>query len=265
MAIDLNADMGEMPALVADGTEAAIMDCLSSVNVACGAHAGDPATMRATVVTALARRLSIGAHPGYPDRDHFGRRPLRLPLATVTASVAEQVARLDALVTTEGGALTHVKPHGALYNQAAGDEALAEAIARGVGDALRARAPGVVLVGLAGSACLTVWERLGFRVAPEGFVDRRYDRDGTLRSRSLPGALLDDPDAAAEQALGLVRDGVAIAYDGARVAVAATTLCLHGDTPGALRFAVTVSARLRAAGVVVAGPPRARDLSSGIA
>jgi UPF0271 protein len=256
--IDLNADMGEMPELVADGTEAVIMECLSSVNVACGAHAGDAATMQATVRAALDRRLSIGAHPGYPDPEHFGRRPLRLPLATVAASVAEQVARLDALLAREGGALTHVKPHGALYNQAAGDAALAEAIARGVADALGARAAGILLVGLAGSVALLAWEGLGFRVAPEGFVDRRYEADGTLRSRALPGALLTDPEEAAVQALSLARDRSVMAHGGARVAVEATTLCLHGDSPGAARCAAVVAARLRAGGISIVGPARAR-------
>ncbi len=258
VVIDLNADMGEMPTLVADGTEAAIMDCLTSVNVACGAHAGDPATMQATVRAARARGLSIGAHPGYPDAENFGRRPLRLPLATVAASVAEQVARLDALVKREGGTLSHVKPHGALYNQAAADEALAEAIARGVSDALGARAAGMLLVGLAGSAGLDAWERLGFRVAPEGFVDRRYEADGSLRSRSLPGALITDPEDAATQALALARDRRVVTHDGAPVGVVATTLCLHGDTPGAARCAAVVAGHLRAAGIVLEGPARAR-------
>ena len=258
LVIDLNADMGEMPLLVADGTEAAIMDHLSSVNVACGAHAGDAATMQATVRAALERRLAIGAHPGYPDRENFGRRPLRLPLSTVAASVAEQVARLDALVAREGGTLTHVKPHGALYNQAAGDAALAEAIAQGVGEALGARAAGMLLVGLAGSAALDAWERRGFRVAPEGFVDRRYEADGTLRSRSLPGAVFSDAEEAATQAVRLARDRSVVAHGGATVGVEATTLCLHGDTPGARRFVELVAARLAAAGIVVAGPARAR-------
>ena len=256
--IDLNADMGEVPDLVADGTEAAIMDCLSSVNVACGAHAGDAATMQATVRAARARGLAIGAHPGYPDREHFGRRPLRLPLATVAATVAEQVGRLDALLRTEGGALTHVKPHGALYNQAAADEALAEAVARGVGDALGDRARTILLVGLAGSAGLDAWERIGFRVAPEGFVDRRYEPDGSLRARRHPDALLSDPEEAAAQALALARERRVVAHDGSQVGVDATTLCLHGDTPGAARFAAAVAARLRAAGVVIAGPARPR-------
>jgi UPF0271 protein len=253
--IDLNCDMGEIAALIEDGTQDALMEHVTSVNVACGGHAGDDDTMAATVAAARWRGLAVGAHPGYPDRAHFGRRALALSPDAVAASVEEQVARLRDVAARLGVRLGHVKPHGALYNQAAGDPALALAIARGVDRALVGAASGIVLVGLAGSRCLEVWAREGYAVAPEAFADRRYEADGTLRSRALPGALLDAPEDAAAQALALARDGAVTALDGRRVAVAATTLCIHGDTPGAVAIAVAVARRLAAAGVVVAGPP----------
>jgi UPF0271 protein len=253
--IDLNCDMGEIAALIEDGTQDALMEHVTSVNVACGGHAGDDDTMAATVAAARWRGLAVGAHPGYPDRAHFGRRALALSPDAVAASVEEQVARLRDVAARLGVRLGHVKPHGALYNQAAGDPALALAIARGVDRALVGAASGIVLVGLAGSRCLEVWAREGYAVAPEAFADRRYEADGTLRSRALPGALLDAPEDAAAQALALARDGAVTALDGRRVAVAATTLCIHGDTPGAVSIAVAVARRLAAAGVVVAGPP----------
>jgi UPF0271 protein len=253
--IDLNCDMGEIAALIEDGTQDALMEHVTSVNVACGGHAGDDDTMAATVAAARWRGLAVGAHPGYPDRAHFGRRALALAPDAVAASVEEQVARLRDVAARLGVRLGHVKPHGALYNQAAGDPALALAIARGVDRALVGAASGIVLVGLAGSRCLEVWAREGYAVAPEAFADRRYEADGTLRSRALPGALLDAPEDAAAQALALARDGAVTAFDGRRVAVAATTLCIHGDTPGAVAIAVAVARRLAAAGVVVAGPP----------
>src|SRR5262245_44167955 len=211
--------------------------------------------MTATIAAALGRGLAIGAHPGYADRDHFGRRALAIPPEAVAASVEEQVARLLEVAARLGARITHVKPHGALYNQAVRDAALAEAIARGTGRALGGDASRVVLVGLAGSPCLEVWRRAGFRAAAEGFADRRYEADGTLRARTLPGALLDEAGAAAEQAVRMARDGEATAIDGRRVAIAAETLCIHGDTPGAPAIAAAVAARLKAAGVLVASLP----------
>jgi 5-oxoprolinase (ATP-hydrolysing) subunit A len=250
--------MGEIPALVADGTQEAILAHVTSVNVACGAHAGDEATIEATIRAALRHGRAVGAHPGYPDRDHFGRRILPLPLDEITRTVAEQVIYVAGIAAGCGARLTHVKPHGALYNAAAGDRALAAAIAAGVAlarQAIRARRDAVpagddlVLVGLAGSACLDVYAAEGFRVAAEAFADRRYEPDATLRARRHPDALLTDPDEAADQALRLARDAEVVAVGGAVVAVRASTLCLHGDTPGAARIAAAVAARLRAAGV----------------
>jgi UPF0271 protein len=250
MRIDLNCDMGEIPALVADGTQDALLDQVTSANVACGAHAGDPATMEATVRAAVARGRAVGAHPGYPDRANFGRRVLPLSPEEVARTVAEQVETLARVAARCGATLAHVKPHGALYNAAARDQALAEAIAAGVARVGRH----LLLVGLASSPCLEVYARAGFRTVAEGFADRRYEADGALRARSFPDALLTDPEEAATQAIGLARDGEAVAAGGARVRVAAATLCVHGDTPGAARIAAAVAARLRAAGITLAPP-----------
>jgi UPF0271 protein len=253
--IDLNCDMGEIPALVADGTQEAILAHVTSVNVACGAHAGDEETIEATIRAALRHGRAIGAHPGYPDRASFGRRILPLSFAEVALTVAEQVILLAGIARRCGARLSHVKPHGALYNAAAGDRTLAAAIATGVARARRDAGLGendLVLVGLAGSSCLDVYAAEGFRTAAEAFADRRYEPEGTLRSRSFPDALITDPEQAATQALRLVRDAEIVAVGGAVVSVRASTLCLHGDTPGAALIAAAVAAKLRAAGFVPA-------------
>jgi UPF0271 protein len=259
--IDLNCDVGEIPALIADGTDDRLLAQVTSANIACGGHAGDDATMAATVRTALRHGCAVGAHPGYEDRDHFGRRRLDLPHDRVTAMVRGQVLRLRRIAAAAGTALVHVKPHGALYNAAVDDEGLAAAIAAGVAGAFASGADPAagaaggalpVLVGLAASPCLEVYRRAGFRVAAEAFADRRYEADGRLRSRSLPGALLEHPEAAAEQAVSIVRSGRAVAADGSTIAIRAGTLCLHGDTPGAPAIAMAVRAALAAAGIAVA-------------
>jgi UPF0271 protein len=251
-SIDLNCDVGEIPSLIADGTDDGLLAQVTSANIACGGHAGDDATMAATIRSALRHGCAVGAHPGYDDRAHFGRRRLDLPLDRVVVMVRDQVARLAALAHSERTRLVHVKPHGALYNAAADDRDLASAIARGV------RACGEILprlVGLAGSASLDVYRESGFTVAAEAFADRRYEPDGRVRSRALPGALLEDPDEAAAQAVSIAREGRVTASDGSRLAVTAETLCLHGDTPGAVRIAAAVRAALAAAGIPVAPLP----------
>jgi UPF0271 protein len=271
-SIDLNCDVGEIPDLIADGTDDRLLAQVTSANIACGGHAGDEGTMAATVRSAMARGCTVGAHPGYEDREQFGRRRLDLSPERIAAMVCEQVLRLDAIAVEAGIRLVHVKPHGALYNAAADARDLAGAIALGVRDAAAARrasgagggtgaesGPGeapLILVGLAGSAGLEVYAKAGFRVAAEGFADRRYEADGRLRARALPGALLDDPDEAAAQAVSIARDGKVTAFDGSRLAVAADTLCIHGDTPGADHIAAAVRKALAAAGVTVAPLPR---------
>ena len=252
-AIDLNCDMGEFAAAVADGSQTALMRFVSSVNVACGGHAGDRDTMRSTARQAMEAGLSIGAHPGYPDRANFGRFELDMAPGELSDSVAWQVGELASLVSELGGLLTHVKPHGALYNQAAGNRELARAIVDGVARVDR----GLVLVGLAGSRMLEVFREAGFAVAAEGFCDRAYEADGTLRSRRLDGALIRDPQRAAAQAVRMARDGVVTAVDGTEVRVDAATLCIHGDTPGAEAIAAAVAGALRGAGLTVRGLGRA--------
>lgn len=245
--IDLNCDMGEMPEAVADGTQEALMAFLSSVNVACGGHAGDESTMRTTVEQALRKKLSIGAHPGYPDRANFGRLELDLPPDAIEESVFEQVSRLGEIAEKCGARVSHVKAHGALYNQGARDAAVAAAIANGVARWRR----DVILVGLAGSPMLDVFRGAGFCAAAETFADRRYDPQGSLRSRKFADALILDPVEAAAQALRIAEDGSVIASDGSEIRVEAETICIHGDTPGAVKIAAAVAQHLHNAGVVL--------------
>jgi len=243
--VDLNCDMGEVPEAIADGTQEALMRSITSVNIACGGHAGDEQTMKTTIEQALRRKVAIGAHPGYADRANFGRLELKLPPSEIADSVFEQVCVLAKVAERCGARIGHVKPHGALYNQAVRNRDLAEAIAEGVGRWRR----DVVLVGLARSSMLDVFRKAGFAVAAEAFADRRYEQDGTLRSRKHADALIRDPEEAGRQALSMVERGVVIAWDGTEVAVDAQTLCIHGDTPGAVKIAETVARALRAAEV----------------
>ena len=242
--IDLNCDMGEIPAAIADGTQESLMPFLSSVNVACGGHAGDESAMKATIEQALRWKLAIGAHPSYDDRAHFGRREQQLPAAAVAEMVFEQVRALGRVAADCGTRLAHVKPHGALYNQAAREPMLAAAIADGVGR----WDPRLVLVGLAGSLTLDTYRQAGFEVAAEAFADRRYEADGSLRSRQHDDSLIRAPEEAAQQALRVAQGGEVIAHGGAKIPVNAQTICIHGDTPGALEIVAAVAQQLRQAG-----------------
>src|SRR5215467_14849091 len=210
MIIDLNCDMGE---LEDSAHEAALMEHITSANIACGGHAGDEATMERTARLAMARGVKIGAHPGYPDRANFGRIEMEMTPEAIADTVYEQIVRLEAVVKRLGGQIVHVKPHGQLYNVAVKSATVAEAIARGVERWNRA----VPIFGLAASPMLDVWRRMGMKVAGEGFADRRYEADGTLRSRKLEGALITNPQEAAAQALRIAREGKA------------ETICVHGD------------------------------------
>lgn len=245
--MDLNCDMGELPEAIADGTQEALMRSITSANVACGGHAGDEQAMRTTTEQALRCKVAIGAHPGYPDRANFGRLELKLPATAVADSVYAQVKALAEIAAACGARLAHVKPHGALYNQAVRNRELAEAIANGVA---RWRED-VVLMGLAGSPMLDVFRVAGFTVAAEAFADRRYEPDGTLRSRKFEDALIRNPEEAGWQALGIAERGVVIASDGSEVAVDAQTICIHGDTPGAPEIAAAVARTLREADVTL--------------
>lgn len=240
--IDLNADLGE------GLDDAALLPFLSSCNVACGLHAGGPAIMDTTVLLALGRGVHVGAHPGYADRENFGRSEVQLTPDALRSLVLYQLGALDALVRARGAALTHVKAHGALYNRAGRDRVLARAFAQ----AVREFRADITLVGLAGSVQIEEARAAGLPSAGEAFADRRYLPDGSLVPRAQPGAVLHDPAEAAEQALRIVRDGSVIASDGSRLAVDAQTLCLHGDTPGADRIAGAIRGALERTGVEIA-------------
>jgi 5-oxoprolinase (ATP-hydrolysing) subunit A len=246
--IDLNCDMGELSEAIADGTQEALMPSFTSINIACGGHAGDEQTMQKTIEQARRWNIAIGAHPGYPDRANFGRLELNLSPEAISESVYNQVQALAEVAARSDVRLTHVKPHGALYNQAVHNHDLAETIATGVARWRR----DVVLVGLAGSPMLDVFREAGFPVAAEAFADRRYERDGTLRSRKHPDALIRDPTEAGRQALSIVQQGAVTAHDQSKVAISAQTICIHGDTPGAAQIAAVVAKVLREAGVTVA-------------
>lgn len=227
--VDLNCDLGEGP------SEEGLYPRVTSANVACGGHAGDDVTMEAAVREALRHGVAVGAHPSYPDRVGFGRLPMSMAPHEICESVRDQVAALARVASRLGATLVHVKPHGALYARTMSDARVAEAVALGVS---RVDA-GLVLVGLAGSVALGVWRGLGWAVAREGFADRAYEADGTLRSRSLPGALVTDPQTAARQAVRLVGEG--------RV----DTICVHSDTPGAAAILAEVRQALEGAGFAV--------------
>ncbi len=245
--IDLNADVGESLGPWQMGADAALMPHLTSVNVACGFHAGDPLTIRRTIRSALDAGLTIGAHPGFPDLVGFGRRAMSMAPDELEAAVLYQVAALAGIVRAEGGRLAHVKPHGALYHHVAADTAAARAFVTAV-----ARLdPGLRLVGPPGSALLVAASDLGLRYLTEGFADRVYDAGGHLRPRDLPGALNDDPDLAAAQAVAIARDARVTAADGSTIPVPADTICIHGDTPGAPAIAAAVRRALAAAGIEV--------------
>jgi len=217
MTIDLNCDMGELE----DAEhEAALMEQITSANIACGGHAGDEATMERTARLAIARGVHIGAHPSFLDRKNFGRTEMPERGEVLADIVWDQLMHLDAIVKKLGGKVKHVKPHGALYNVAVRDKDVAVAIGVGV----TRWNPFVTMFGLAGSSMLDMWRAMGLKVAGEGFADRRYEEDGTLRSRKLPRALITDPQEAAEQAVRLARQGNV------------QTICVHGDTPGAVEI-----------------------------
>jgi len=215
--IDLNCDMGELE----DGAhEAALMQFITSANIACGGHAGDEATMERTARLALERGVRIGAHPGYPDRANFGRIEVPMPPAEIVETVLDQIQRLEAVVRRLGAVIVHVKPHGALYNVAVRN---AE-VARAIGEAVALWNRDAIVFGLAGSPMVEVWRKMGLNVAGEAFADRPYEPDGTLRSRKFADALITDPKEAAGQAVRLARAGDA------------QTICVHGDTPGAVEI-----------------------------
>ncbi len=253
-AVDLNSDLGEGFGRWRLGDDDAMLAVVSSANVACGFHAGDPATIRRTVRLAVRRGVAVGAHVGYRDLAGFGRRRMDVPSEELQADVAYQVGALAGLAAAEGGRVTYVKPHGALYNTAAVDERVAADVAA----AVAAVDPSLVVLGLPGSRALAAATAAGLTTATEAFADRAYRADGTLVPRSEPGAVLDDPDEVARRMLRLVTDGVVAADDGTLVPVHADSICVHGDSPGAVAMARRVRTVLTEAGVRVASFAGAR-------
>jgi len=245
--VDLNSDLGEGFGPWRMGDDAGIMEQVTSVNIACGLHAGDPAIMAGTVTLALSRGVAIGAHPGYPDLAGFGRREIGCSPSEIRAFCLYQIGALSAIARAEGGRLQHVKAHGALYNRAAGDELVAGAIA----SAARDMEEDLILVGPPGSAFEKVCHAEGIPFAAEGFADRAYSRDGTLVPRSVPGSVIDDPAEAASRAVRMVSEGRVHDIGGGEIFLMPDTICLHGDTPGAVRMAKAIRSALKDAGVEI--------------
>lgn len=248
MRIDLNCDMGESFGRYALGDDAAMLDVVTSANVACGLHAGDPTVMQATVTLAARKGVAVGAHPGYPDVQGFGRRMMALTPAEIEATILYQIGALAGFACAAGAVLVHVKPHGALYNVAARDQAVAEAIVR----AIVVFDPALIVVTLPDSALLHAAQAAGLRVACEGFADRAYREDGSLVPRTEPGAVIHDPAQATARAICMVTQGEVEAVTGKVVPLHIDTLCIHGDTPGAVAIAAALRAALEAEGVVIA-------------
>jgi 5-oxoprolinase (ATP-hydrolysing) subunit A len=241
-SIDLNADVGE-----GCGHDGELVPLVTSVNIACGAHAGDLETMRLTVALALRHGVSIGAHPGFADREHFGRREIPIEPGRAKALILEQVAALEAVASGLGARVGHVKLHGALYNMASRDRALAAAVVDALLEEAPSSGPKRALFALAGSELHALARSRGLRVLGEAFADRTYRRDGTLTPRSDPGAVIGDEDAAVRQALRLAAEGTVLAADGSVVAIDAETICLHGDSPHSVQFARSIRAGFAAA------------------
>ena len=247
MAIDLNCDMGESFGRWELGADAAVMPHITSANIACGAHAGDPAIMRSTLALAAKHHVSCGAHPGFADLAGFGRR--EIPVTPVEAGdlILWQIGALAAIGKSAGVTLAHVKTHGALYNMAARDRRLADALAAAVAGFDKS----LVFFGLAGSVMLEAGRSAGLEVAAEGFADRSYEPDGTLTPRSLEGAVIKDVDTVVERAVLMAREGRVRTRNGAEIPLRVDTICVHGDTPGAPALAAALRQGLERAGIIV--------------
>ena len=252
--IDLNCDMGESFGAYTIGADDAVMPSITSANVACGYHGGDPGVMRRTVRLARDAGVRVGAHPGFPDLVGFGRREMRMAAQDVEDMVMYQIGALAAIARSEGVALSHVKAHGALYNTAVTDTALASAIAR----AVMAVDPTLIFFALPGSELARAADGLGLQVALEGFADRSYEPDGSLTPRSRAGAVIHDVDAVVARALRMATDGVVTASDGSKLDMRVDTICTHGDTPGAQALTRALRTSLERAGVTVAAVAKRR-------
>ena len=247
MRVDLNCDLGESFGGYKLDNDRLVMPYITSANIACGVHSGDTFTMRETVRLAIRFDVSVGAHPSFPDPSGFGRQKMDVTLSEVEDLVLHQVSNLVKIASTEGAKVHHVKPHGALYNMAARDIEIADAIAR----TMKAIDPDLVLFGLSGSCLLDAGRERGLRVASEVFADRAYHANGDLVSRTIPGAVIDDSKIVVERVLEMIRKGTVIALNGEHVALCADTICIHSDTPGVTLLAKILRAKLERAGVSV--------------
>ena len=235
--IDINSDMGELTHLFEDRIYHQLIDYVTSINLACGGHAGNTIMMTELSKLAKMKNVRIGAHPGYPDPDNFGRAVMDMDSRDLTQTILEQIRRLGEIVYEENEELSHVKPHGALYNQAAKDRT----ISRSIGEAVLKFDPNLVMIGLSGSVMLHVWQDMGLQIMEEAFGDRTYESDGGLRNRDLDHALITDPKKAAQQAQMITNEGKVISFDGSDIHLNAQTICIHSDTPNALDIAKKVN------------------------
>ena len=234
--MDINCDMGEIPRLLENNVYSDLMDHVTSINLACGGHAGDVSMMRKLVRIAKRKNVRIGAHPSYPDRENFGRLELEMDPEELLRSICEQVRSLIRVAEEESVSISHIKPHGALYNQAAKDTHLA----RVIGNAVDRVAPDLDIMCLSGSLMVKILEDMGLKVVQEAFADRTYERDGGLRDRGSDRALITDPQKAADQARSIIEDKKIITFDGSEISLEAQTLCVHSDTPNAIAIAQEV-------------------------
>ena len=234
--MDINCDMGEIPRLLKDNVYSDLMDHVTSINLACGGHAGDLSMMRELIRIAKRKNVRIGAHPSYPDRENFGRLVLEMDSEELLRSICDQVRSLISVAEEESVSISHIKPHGALYDQAAKDAHLA----RVIGSAVDRVEPDLDIICLSGSSMVRILEDMGLKVVQEAFADRTYERDGGLRDRGSDRALITDPQKAADQARSIIEDKKIITFDGSEISVQAQTLCIHSDTPNAIAIAQEV-------------------------
>ena len=238
--IDINCDMGEINTLLDNGTYEALMDHVTSINIACGGHAGDEKMIRAMVKTAKEKKVKIGAHPSYPDRKNFGRYEMTISDEELSTSILEQINRVIDIAADYKYSISHMKPHGALYNKAANDESLATLI----GEVIKSINPSLPVMCLAGSRMVSILKDMGLNVLREFFADRTYEADGSLRKRTLSNALIVNPQVAYLQAYNISKNNKLVAYDGTEITIQSETLCIHSDTPDALKIAIAVNNKL---------------------
>ena len=238
--IDINCDMGELNELMDDGTYESLMDHVTSINVACGGHAGDDVMMNTMVELAKGKKVNIGAHPSYPDKENFGRYEIDISISDLKDSISTQIINLIDIANKNGSELSHVKPHGALYNKAAEDKGLAMLI----GEVVKSIDPLLPIMCLAGSKMITVLESIGLKAMPESFADRTYEPDGTLRKRSYSNALIKNPQIASKQAYNIYYKKRIIAHEGSEFSIDSKTICIHSDTENALKIAKAVKQKL---------------------